>query len=65
MSIKLRQLFDEQHEIMAWLVFCVALGNTTFRGLDGWSVALFGLALVTMGVVRVKSAGPQGVEFND
>lgn len=60
----IKSLFDEQHEVMAWAIFLVALGSTVFRGLDGWTVVLFALALVTMGVVKVKSAGPSGVVFN-
>lgn len=64
MSIKLRQLFDEQAEIMAWVVLALAVAGRLFDKLDdGWSVAMVGMSLVTMlGVSRFRglSVGPSG-----
>lgn len=62
---KLKEYFDETREIMSWAVFLVACVSLGLHGLDGWTVALFGMSLVTNGVVRIKSAGPAGVEFGD
>lgn len=65
MSLKLKQLFDEQHEILAWCVFLVATIHAVLKGIDGWTVALFIVSLVTARAVRVKHAGPSGVTFGD
>ena len=60
-----KELFNEPKEIMSWAVFAVACVSLSLHGIDGWTVSLFGMSLVANGVVRIKSAGPSGVEFED
>lgn len=65
-SIHVRNLFDEQHEIMAWITLLGAGLGVAFDRLEDWpGVALIGLALVTMlGSARYKGVkvGPGGVD---
>lgn len=61
---RVRQLFDEQHEIMAWLTFALGVASIAFELLSGgWSVALIVVALITMRSLRAHEVGPAGIKF--
>lgn len=64
----IRQLFDEHHEIAAWLIIIMAASGRWFDKLGDWpTVAMFALALLTLlgserfGGVKI---GPGGVEVD-
>ena len=46
---RLRELFDEQHEVMAWIVMVLATIGRSTEHLDQWpTVALVCTSLITM-----------------
>jgi len=59
-------LFDEQHEIMAWITLAFALGGIATDRLEDWpGIVLVALSLVTMlGSAYFKgiSIGPGGLD---
>lgn len=60
-----KQLFDEQHEIMAWLTFVGAWSGIVLDRIEDWpGVALIGVALLTMlgsAFYKGVSIGPGGL----
>lgn len=61
----IRQLFDEHHEIAAWLVLIIAVAGRFADKIDQWPmVAMVALSLVTLlGSDRFRglNVGPGGV----
>lgn len=64
----IRQLFDEHHEIAAWLVIVMAALGRGFDKLSDWpTVAMVALALLTLlgsGRFAGVKVGPGGVEVD-
>ena len=64
----IKALFDEQHEVMAWIVLALAVAGRASELLDQWpAVSLCMTSLVTMLGSAYYSGikvGPQGVEVN-
>jgi hypothetical protein len=64
----LKSLFDERHEIAAWLVMAIAAGGSATGRLGDWpAVALVCVSLVTLlGSARYAgvSVGPDGVQVD-
>lgn len=65
---RITQLFDDQHEIMAWLVLALAVAGVATGTLESWpGVGLAGLSLITMlGAAYYKGVklGPGGLDVN-
>jgi len=63
-----RSLFDERHEIAAWVVMAIAIGGSATGRLGDWpAVALVCVSLVTLlGSARYAgvSVGPDGVKVD-
>lgn len=66
---KLTDLFDEKHEVAAWLVMLASVIMRWLDKLDQWPfVALVATALVTLlgsSYFRGVRVGPQGIEVGD
>lgn len=62
----IKQLFDEKHEIMAWLTFIGAAVGMFTNSIEDWpGVTLIGVALLTMlgsSYYKGVSIGPGGVD---
>lgn len=58
------QLFDEQGEIMAWIILVLSVVGWAL-GLGDWpAVALVTLSCLLMGLIRRFKAGPAGLEVD-
>ena len=56
-------LFDEQSEIMAWLIILLTV-VAWISGFGDWpAVALISLACFLMGFIRKLKAGPSGIDI--
>lgn len=62
----IKELFDDQHEIMAWVVLALSVAGVATDRLDDWpGVCMAGLALITMlGSAYYKGIkiGPGGLD---
>jgi len=65
----IRQLFDEHHEIAAWLIIIMAGAGRWFDKIEDWPmVAMIAISMLTLlGVERFRGVrvGPGGVEVSD
>jgi hypothetical protein len=66
---KITDLFDEQHEVAAWLVLATSIALLVTGRLDQWPfVALVATSLVTLlgsQYFRGVRVGPQGIEVRE